>query len=227
MNPYEVVTTTVGDKTFRAGRRTADALDHFGDVLHNRHPYTHFHVMQPCYNSGVAASAGTHDKDCVVDIRIDGLDWWTTQRFAREMGWAAWYRHTGAWSASSDQHVHMALLPELLDLSNWTSHVGVYVPGQRDDYYRHAFGLAGEHNSGSDNSWFPDQINPTIFDWPGYLQAQEDKLPLNADDKAWLAKMVEDKVAKYVGNVVAAPTPDDPNNLIWLKSAIERILRKV
>lgn len=163
-NPAEVITVTLGDKTFRAGRRTAAHLQWTIERLAKVHPGAHLHVMQPCYNTGVALSAGTHDKDGCLDVSIAGLSWPETQKFLRRCGWAAWWRHTGSWSSPSIWHVHMASL-------GCPGPVGVFVPGQIDDYHRHAFGLAGQHTSGSDPSWFPPDIDATVFDYRAYWEA--------------------------------------------------------
>ncbi|MCW2739208.1 MAG: Serine/arginine repetitive matrix protein 2 [Nocardioides sp.] len=50
------------------------------------------------------------------------------------------------------------------------SHEGGQVTSsQIEDYYNHAFGLAGQHEPNSDTSWFPDDIKATIFDLPRYI----------------------------------------------------------
>jgi hypothetical protein len=40
-------------------------------------------IIQSAWNTTVAASAGTHDKDAVVDLYIPGVGWWEQQRFFR------------------------------------------------------------------------------------------------------------------------------------------------
>jgi hypothetical protein len=54
----------------------------------------------------------------------------------------------------------------------WVSRVGQYVPGQVTDYYAHKNGLVG---SAPDNTWHPDNIKATIFNynlWVGIIAAQ-------------------------------------------------------
>ena len=192
----EVITVTLGDKTFRAGRRTAAHLEWTIERLAAEHPDAHLHVTQPCYNTDVPASAGTHDKDGVLDVAIEGLAWWVAQRFLRTHGWAAWFRHTGQWAAIANWHIHMVSL-------GCPGPVGEFVPGQVDDYYRHTFGLAGQHNTDADPSWFPGDEGPapwpvgtpeqwrrdidlTVFDYPAW----EDDMPLSDEDIAKVAEAV-------------------------------------
>lgn len=131
-------------------------------------------VYQSAYNVGVEASAGTHDKDAVYDVYIPDVEWLAAQRFLRELGWAAWYRYPPTFSA----HIHMISL-------GYTTPVGVYVPGQVDDYYRGALGLKGQHNSGDDPTWHPADIDSTIFDYPAWKAAQEDDM-FSDEDRAKL-----------------------------------------
>lgn len=51
-----------------------------------------FGLTQGSYNTGVAASAGTHDGGGCVDINTDGLSINATLRALRQAGFAAWYR---------------------------------------------------------------------------------------------------------------------------------------
>lgn len=163
---------TVAGHTFKCSNRTYWHLVWTIWVLKLRHPKAKLGIYQTCYNTTIALSKGTHDFDAVFDVWIDGLDWWRAQRFLRRRGWACWYRHTG--SFASTPHIHMISIPLGLSanpsaedvhaaFSRLGIKVGVYVPGQVDDYYAHAYGLAGEHRAGSDHSWFPDNINATVF----------------------------------------------------------------
>lgn len=177
--------TTIADETFRCSARTSAHLRWTVAQLRKRHPKARLEIIQPCYNVGVKASAGTHDKDCAFDVEIDGLTWWNAQRFLRSCGWAAWFRHTGQWADESKWHIHMVSIPPGLTATPTTAQVraafqriglevGEFVPGQVDDYYAHALGLKGQHRAGIDKSRFPDNINATVFkeddvpylDWP-------------------------------------------------------------
>ncbi len=175
-SPNDIITysqPTTGGRFFRCSRRTAAHLDDTKRRLAKQHPGARLEIIQGAYNDTVAASAGTHDKDAVVDVRIVGLDWWAAQRFLRECGWAAWYRHTGAWSRPSSWHVHMVSL-------GYTTPVGVFVPGQVTDYYAHKTGLVGHAH---DPSWFPPNIPATQFRY------EEDDMPSPKDwsDEDWAA----------------------------------------
>lgn len=143
-------------------------------------------VIQSAYNTGVSASAGTHDFDAVYDVHIPGVDWWTQQRFLRELGWAAWYRYPPTFG----HHIHMISL-------GYRTRVGIYVPGQVDDYRRHAMGLAGQHDSGSDDTWHPSDIDSTIFDYPAWKAAQEDDMPYTEQQ---LTEIVREAVREEIGD---------------------------
>lgn len=140
-------------------------------------------VIQPPYNSGVGASKGTHDLSEVWDLYIPGVGWWEQQRFFRANGFGCWYRRPPLFG----NHIHGFTLPPREGRSisdDYAVHgfkVGVYVDGgystvgrlvassQIADYYIHAFGLANQHNPGSDPSWFPKDIEATIFDLDTYV----------------------------------------------------------
>lgn len=195
--PAEVITVTLGDKEFEAGRRTAAHIEATIEALAIQHPDAHFHVMQSCYHQGYAPSKYTHDFDAVIDVRIDGLDWWVAQRFMREQGWASWYRHTGEWSAVDAWHLHSVSI-------GCPGPVGIYVPAQVDDYYRHSLGLKGQHNSGLDHSWFPADISLTVFDYPGFVAAKEDSMPYTDWPKADREALVKDVSAAVVKGLLDA-----------------------
>lgn len=140
-------------------------------------------VIQPPYNTTVAASAGTHDLDNCLDFYIPGVSWWEMQRFWRANGGWGWYRHP----PSFGNHIHGGCLPPREGASisdDFKVHgfkVGKYVDGghsqygrlvtssQIEDYYNHAFGLSGQHTPNSDRSWFPPNIEATIFDLKKYV----------------------------------------------------------
>lgn len=143
-------------------------------------------VLQGPFNTTVAASAGTHDFDACLDVYIPGVGWWDQQRFFRANGFGCWYRHPPAFG----NHIHGFTLPPHSGSSvadDFRRHgfkVGIYVDGgystrgglvtssQLLDYYNHAFGLSGMHNKGSDRSWFPRNIESTIFNLKNYVERQ-------------------------------------------------------
>lgn len=63
------------------GRRTAGHLDSTKERLAEEHPRCRLVIIQPAYNTGVAASAGTHDFDACLDVSIEGMGWWAAQSF--------------------------------------------------------------------------------------------------------------------------------------------------
>jgi GH25 family lysozyme M1 (1,4-beta-N-acetylmuramidase) len=147
-------------------------------------------VIQPPFNTTVPASAGTHDFDCCVDLYIPGVSWWEQQGFFRANGLMSWYRHPPTFG----NHIHGFTLPPREGTSindDFKVHgyeVGVYVDGgqsrqgraatssQIEDGYNHAFGLAGQHTPGSDRSWWPQDIESTIFDLDTYIGNRQREL---------------------------------------------------
>lgn len=75
MSAATVTTHTIAGKTFRASARTAAHLRWTITELAEKYPGTRLRIIQPCYNTTVAASAGTHDYDAVFDFEIVGLPW--------------------------------------------------------------------------------------------------------------------------------------------------------
>lgn len=213
-DPTQLITysqTTASGRTFRCSRRTAAHLDYTKKRLEQLHPGARLVIIQGCYNQGVELSKGTHDYDAVLDVMIVGLDWWAAQQFLRACGWAAWYRHTGAWASSSSWHIHMVSL-------GYVARVGIYVPGQVDDYYRHTFGLKDQHNTDLDKSWFPGDDGPapwlvgtpeqwraaidaTIFDFALWERELEDNMPFTdwpKTDQTAMATAVAGEVVKQL-----------------------------
>lgn len=146
---------------------------------------THIVVIQPPFNEGVPASAGTHDLDRCMDVYLPGVGWWASQRFLRSHFGAFWYRHPPLFS----RHLHgfpagaMSLgLP-----------VGIYVPGQWTDYLNKAYGLANMHTPGSDDSWGPKDRGRV---WPHrhYIQEMIDAMPLSDNDVQRVAKAAADEL---------------------------------
>ena len=194
-DPSEVISVTIGGKTFRTCRHCAAHLEDTIDRLAKAHPTARLRIIQPSFNTGVSASAGTHDYCSAFDVEIANLGWWDSQRFLRTCGWAAWFRFPPAFPL----HIHKVSI-------GCPARVGIYVPGQLDDYRRHALGLKGQHDSGADTSWFPADIASTIFDYPAWLQAKEDDMPLNDADKAFIRETIHDPafIEKVAHNVQSA-----------------------
>jgi len=130
-------------------------------------------IIQPPYNTGVSASVGTHDLDCCVDLHIPGIGWLTQQRFFRANGLGCWYRHPPEFTG---RHIHGFTLPKpegTSHLDDFATPVGSLVPRQLVDYYNHAFGLKNQHEPGSDDSWFPSNIDATVFDLGAYIRTRQ------------------------------------------------------
>lgn len=162
-DPNELITygqKTTGGSSFTCSRRTAAHLDYTKKRLAARAKKDgvayRLEIIQGSYNTGVAASAGTHDFDAVLDVRIVDMPWLKAQRFLRSLGWAAWYRYPPLFS----EHIHMISL-------GYTTKVGIYVPGQVSDYYAHKTGLVGH---APDPTWHPADIDATIFDYDRYFR---------------------------------------------------------
>lgn len=167
---------TTGGKPFKCSFWMACAMVRADNRAHKRFGKG-IEVLQAPNNSTVKASAGTHDKDCILDAYIPGVGWWDQQRFFRGLGFMWWYRHPPEFG----NHGHGGPLPPWRGDTRSEDYracgltVGLYVDGgvstrgskvassQIDDYYAHALGLSGQHAKGSDRSWFPPDIRETIF----------------------------------------------------------------
>lgn len=168
---------TLHSKKFIGGFRTLCAFNRMNNYVRKTYN-TDIVVFQGCFTLSVAASKGTHDLDACLDWYIPGVGFWETQRVGRRYGFGCWYRHAPLFS----NHVHGFVLPPKRDFRSRGIKVGLFVDGglstlghkaassQLDDYYGHAFGLAGRHEHGSDNSWFPSDIDATIFNLGEYVK---------------------------------------------------------
>jgi hypothetical protein len=138
---------------FRCSRRTAAWLDFCQEKLPDGHEQR---IIQGCFNTGVLASAGTHDFDAVLDLYITGFSWKGMQLFYRRRGGFAWLREPPTFS----YHIHAGIL-------GYRIRVGVFVPGQRDDYLAHPprNGLAGH---ALDLTPHPDP--QFVFDYNKYIR---------------------------------------------------------
>lgn len=145
-------------------------------------------VIQKDWNTGVAASAGTHDFDSVWDVWIEGEDPWEIEKFFRANGLGGWTRFPPLFG----WHYHGFTLPEREGQSisdDFKVHgfkVGIYVDGgystrgglvtssQIADYYNKALGLSGQHTAGLDKHWHPANrpggVEATIFKLQPYVE---------------------------------------------------------
>lgn len=178
----QICSLTLNGKKYKAGFRTLCHLNKTNNLAKKKFGVG-VTVLQPPFNNTVPASAGTHDLDAVWDIWIEGVPAWTQQRFLRSLGWGDWYRHPPLFG--NHQHMftvppHRGEIPD--DFKQAGMKVGKYVDGgvstvghlvtssQLVDYYNHAFGLSGQHEHGSDKSWFPPDIPETTFNLRAYVQ---------------------------------------------------------
>ena len=168
---------TMYGKPIRGSFRTLCHLNRLNNIALRRFG-TELVVIQSDWNTTVAASAGTHDFDSVWDIYIPGVPWWVQQRFFRANGFGCWYRHPPLFG----NHIHGFTLPHPEgsyhgdDFASQGTRVGIYVPGQLQDYYNEAFGLSGQHTPRSDHSWFPKNKNATVFNLHNYVKTRADRL---------------------------------------------------
>jgi hypothetical protein len=173
-------------RTYKMSFRTACAMARLNNLALAKFG-KQITVIQPCFNTGVPASAGTHDLDATFDLWIDGVDPWAQQAFFRRNGFACWFRHPPLFG----NHIHGFVLPvpegqsRSDDFKVRGFKVGIYVDGgystkgglvtssQIADYYNESFGLAGQHTSGSDNSWFPDNKAATVFQLQPFIERRK------------------------------------------------------
>lgn len=172
----------INGRTIKGSFRTLCHLNRLNNLAKKKFG-KELEVIQRDWNTSVAESKGTHDFDSVFDVYIPGVPWWDVQRFLRANGFWCWYRHAPLFS----NHIHGGTLPPRegkLPSDDYAAagfKVGVFVDGgysteghrvtssQIEDYWLHAFGLAGQHTPGSDKSWFPKNIEATIFDLDAYV----------------------------------------------------------
>lgn len=178
-----------GDGKYVTGSLFAIAWLDWVDAIAVRMFGVHIHVIQPPFNTGVVLSAGTHDKDGAFDVSIPGVGWWKAQRFLRaHFGWF-WFRHTGPWASRSSWHLHGG--PN--GILKYGLAVGVFIPGQVQDYLNRAFGLEGQHTPGSDGSWFPAD-RAAVWPFRSYIQEMIDSMPLSDADIQKVAKATADEL---------------------------------
>lgn len=180
--PTTIVRFLHQGRTYKMSFRTACAMARLNNLARNRFG-KEIRIIQSCYNTGVSASAGTHDYDATFDLEIPGVPWREQERFFRANGFGCWYRYPPKFS----HHIHGFVLPPREGQSisdDFKVHgfkVGKYVDGgfslygrlvtssQLGDYYAHAFGLSGMHTPGSDRAWYPENIAATIFDHKAFI----------------------------------------------------------
>lgn len=168
----DLITVTRLGRRFKASRRTVAHLDKTIAAFNRHFPNAKLTIIQTCYNTGVAASAGTHDFDACFDFGFTGhgVTWPALQRFLRRLGWGCWWRRTGTWSAPAAYHVHAFSLP--VGLKKFPTKVGEFIDGgqssvgrviassQLVDYLQFKDGLA---DHAPDPTWRPSRISTSVF----------------------------------------------------------------
>jgi hypothetical protein len=93
--------------------------------------------------------------------------------------------------------------------------VGELIPGQIQDYRNHAFGLKDRHDPGSDTSFFPPDIDATIFDYHSYM---EDQMPYRDWPQADKDALVDD----IVRGIMSHDVKRDPEVVVTTRDALLR-----
>lgn len=148
-------------------------------------------VEQGCYHQGYPPSAGTHDYDEVLDLKLvdsRGVMVPGPQQihfFRFETYWWGWWRTP---DLGFPYHFHgVSSRPH-------HCHIGDFVPGQLVDWKNKALGLAGMHTPGSDHTAYPRTWKTRYFPYEKIL---EDDMPFTdwpKKDQDALAQAVTDRV---------------------------------
>jgi hypothetical protein len=101
-----------------------------------------FTLTQGSYNTGVRASAGTHDGGGVVDINTDGLNIAKAVLALRKAGFAAWHR-TPAQGFS--HHIHACAIGD--------RQMAWLARSQVQSYFNRRDGLARNYSDNSEHRW--------------------------------------------------------------------------
>lgn len=203
---------------------------------------TRIRVIQPAFNTGVPASAGTHDFDYCMDLWIPGVDGFVQQKFFRDNGGCFWFRQP--WQGFSN-HEHGFPMPTGGRV--FPTKVGIYVDGgksqgesgnssQLDDYWNETYGLKNMHEQGQDHSYFPsdNEKMKRIFDLPAYIKTQlegtamagYDDWDQAAKDEYWkdFAQFGAPAVLDTQFVVLKATKPGDHDKNISIRAAVQRNL---
>jgi hypothetical protein len=203
-DPLERISFTIGGRTSRASRQGFALLWEFERRAKNRWPGCRFRIIQPANNTGVPASAGTHDKDDVWDWElIDAGTWAQESELARDTGLWDWVRDP----TQGDFGWHHHSIAPGLPLSRY----GDLVPAQMDDYRRHALGLKGQHQSGSDPQCFTmGRLTHTVKRF-SYTDWKDDHMPISDEQIADIARkagqvLLDTELTLSDGSVVTVQT---------------------
>lgn len=174
---------TTSGRAIRGSFRTLCHLNRLNNLSFKRYG-VEIQIIQPDWNTGVRASAGTHDYDATWDLWIPGVDPWEQQRFFRANGLGGWMRRPPlfGWhyhgftlppregkSISDDFRVHGFMVGKYVD-GGHSRYGSLVTSSQISDYYNKAFGLSNQHVAGSDKTWYPRDIEATVFNLSAYVK---------------------------------------------------------
>lgn len=220
-SPCRVVETVLNGRRVVAGERTM-ALVLYADWWLRTHVGCYLYVVQSAYNTGVEASAGTHDFDGCLDFYIIRIKsgrkvWIKGQRWLRRLHWFAWLRNTGAWYRPSSWHFHAVCIGV-----SETCKVGVYVPGQEDDGWNGKSGLVGHV---TDPTWRPERYKP--FNFQKWYREQEDDMPAPKDwDREDWAAFREHMAEGWLDVPLNTKTDGEPLfRGVTVREALKRLVR--
>lgn len=182
-DPAQIIVAPLGGMDVKASRWAHAAWQNMADQLDDP---SRFRVIQPSFNTGVDASAGTHDFDAVMDWFIVGMTFEDANAHGRRSGLATWTR-TPAQGFSLHNH-GFPIPPDgaFLDRDGkaWfrlggglATRVGILIPQQLIDYHNDALGLAasvGGHTPGSDHQPHPDP--QFVFNYEEYIVSEQNIL---------------------------------------------------
>ena len=156
---------TPGGTPLFASRYTRYHWDRTVRAFEKQFPGAKVYILQGSYHIGFKPSAGTHDRDAVLDVWVTGVDWREAEFFFRQQGWKGWWRHTGSWSAPSQWHIHM--------ISPGTPNaVGDLIPSQLAAYDAGRLGLARSVD-GPDTVRRPSKVDH--FDYQSWCRQLEEE----------------------------------------------------
>jgi hypothetical protein len=216
---------TSGGKPVIGSFRTIAWLEHVNDLAEKKFGQRVV-VIQSAYNTGVAASAGTHDYDACLDVYIPGVAWGAAEFFFRCNGAGAFWRTP---EQGFSNHIHLFVLPPREGRSISDDYkvagfkVGKFVDGgwslygrqvtssQIEDYYMGRNALAGHAR---DTGQRVADIAKTIFDLNLYVSRQQPKpkhaAPAKTPVKAPVASASRSTEFKVATNNVMS-LPPNPN----------------
>jgi hypothetical protein len=175
---------TTGGERIIGSLRTICALDRLNNLAKKRFGRGII-VYQGPYTTNRPLSKGTHDLDAALDIWIPGVPGFVQQRFVRANGGGGYYRYP---AQGFMEHIHLFVLPHrhgtdpsrdyqrggfkvgyLID-GGWSTSGRVVSSSQVADLFAHKDALK-DHSH--DPSWFPDDIEATVFDLHKYIARRQ------------------------------------------------------